>query len=160
MPDKTHEPVDRALAERISRGFVHGVPHNAALGLELVDCSSGQSTVRLPYRRELVGDGETGVLHGGVVTALLDAACGAAVFLRLRVPCRIATLDLRIDYLRPGTPGEDLLARADCYKVTRRVAFVRAQAFHDDESNLVAAAAGTFMLFPGENPSPLPEEGG
>jgi uncharacterized protein (TIGR00369 family) len=160
VTEKIQEPADAALAERVSRGFVHGVPHNAALGLELLDCSSGRSTVRLPYRKELVGDDETGVLHGGVVTALLDATCGAAVFLRLREPCRIATLDLRIDYLRPGKPGEDLLARADCYKVTRRIAFVRAQAYHDDESNLVAAAAGTFMLFPGDDPSPLPEESG
>ena len=60
----------------------------------------------------------------------------------------MATLDLRIDYLRPATPPEDVLARAVCFKITRNVAFVRCIAFHrgSEQTDPIAAAAGTFML--------------
>ena len=58
----------------------------------------------------------------------------------------IATLDLRIDYLKPATPGRDVVARAHCYKLTRDIAFVRGVAFHDDEADPIATSAGTFML--------------
>ena len=102
--------------------------------------------MRLPYRADLVGDPETGVLHGGVVTTLLDACCGASVFMKVKADIPIATLDLRIDYMAPATPSLDLFARAECYRITRNVAFVRATAFHDDESAPIAMSAGTFMV--------------
>jgi len=86
------------------------------------------------------------VLHGGVITSMMDACCGAAVFQALSEPLPIATLDLRIDYLKPATPREAVYAQAHCYKVTRNVAFVRGVAYHDSEDDPIASAAGTFML--------------
>src|SRR5688500_20186307 len=83
----------------------------------------------------------------GVVTGLVDATCGLSVFMKLPDPTRIATLDLRIDYLKPATPGLHLHARADCYKLTKQVAFVRACAYHDDPDDAIASAAGTVMIF-------------
>ena len=59
----------------------------------------------MPYDAKLVGNPETGVLHGGAITALLDGASGAAVFAALVDIVPIATLDLRIDYLRPAESG-------------------------------------------------------
>jgi uncharacterized protein (TIGR00369 family) len=122
-------------------------PYNAALGLRAEAASKDGLTVVLPYRVELVGNPETGLLHGGVITGLVDASCGLSVFLEMRRPARIATLDLRIDYLKPATPPKDVRARAHCYKLTRQVAFVRATAFHDDVSDPIASAAGTFIIF-------------
>ena len=61
-------------------------------------------------------------------------------------PQPIVTLDLRIDYLKPATPKEALLARAQVYKVTKQVVFVRAVAFQSDEDSPIANAVGTFML--------------
>lgn len=142
---------DKAVVLRLANdAFAAGVPHNAALGLCAIDCGPDFATLRLPYDARLVGNAETGVLHGGAVTSLLDATCGLAVFIRLGSPRRIATLDLRIDYLKPGTCGRDVVARAQCYKLTRQVAFVRALAFHDDESDPIASSAGTFMIFADE----------
>jgi uncharacterized protein (TIGR00369 family) len=136
----------RARRHKILRAFAEAVPHNKALGVSIVEIGDGWARYKLPYDQRLVGNPETGVLHGGAITALLDACCGSAVFNALAEPQPIATLDLRIDYLSPAEPGRDVLARADCYKVTRNVAFVRAVAYHDDESRPVAAAAGTFMV--------------
>src|SRR3569833_2821949 len=85
-------------------------------------------------------------LAGGVVTTLLDHVCGMAVWTALDRSTSIATLDLRIDYMRPAKPGLDLLARARCYKLTRSVAFVRAWAYGEGPDDAVAAAPAAFVL--------------
>ena len=102
--------------------------------------------LKIPYRPELVGDPDTGVIAGGVVTTLLDSACGWATGLALKEPTSIATLDLRIDYMRPAAPGKDIFATAHCYKLTRSVAFLRAVAYDVDAADPVAAAQAAFML--------------
>ncbi|MBX7097577.1 MAG: PaaI family thioesterase [Myxococcaceae bacterium] len=134
--------------EALRLAFRDFVPHNQALGLTLLDAgvSPAFATMKLPYDARFAGHDATGVLHGGVITTLLDATCGASVFLKLRTPTPIATLDLRLDYLKPATVGRDVIARAECFKATHNVAFVRALAYHDDANDPIAAAAGTFML--------------
>lgn len=127
-------------------GEEHQVPFGAALALETVSITEGTVIARLPYREELVGNPDTGVLHGGAITALLDHASGAAVRFALREPDVIATLDLRIDYTRPATPGKDVYCAAFCYKVTHSVAFTRATAYHEDPDDPLASSVGTFML--------------
>lgn len=135
------------ILRRMNEGFVAGVPHNHAMGMRVTDFGAAHAVSEVPYRDDLVGNADTGVLHGGVVTAALDATCGAAVLMKLGRQTRIATIDLRIDYLKPATPGETLVARADCYKITRQVAFVRAVAHHGDIEAPIAMATGTFMIF-------------
>ncbi|MSP60711.1 MAG: PaaI family thioesterase [Myxococcales bacterium] len=136
--------------------MIGGVPFNTALGMRVEGVAEGTATVLLPYRTELVGNPDTGGLHGGVITSLIDAGCGLAVVLKLMRATRIATLDLRIDYLRPATPPRDVRARCECHKVTRQIAFVRAVAYHDDPGDAIASAAGTFMIFD-EGRSPMGE---
>ncbi len=137
-----------ALLAQLNRNFNRIVPHNQALGMEMVALEDGAARMRLPYSLDLVGNPETGVLHGGPITTLMDACCGAAVFMKLPSPVPIATLDLRIDYLRPATAGRDVLAFATCFRLTRNVAFVRGVAYHAEtgEDDPIAAAAGAFML--------------
>ncbi len=115
-------------------------------GMQIVRKAPGEAWATLPYRAEFVGYADTGVLHGGVVTTLLDETCGMAVQLALDGRTPIATLDLRIDYQRASTPGMELKAHAMCYSITRSIAFVRATAYEDDESNPVATATGCFMI--------------
>jgi uncharacterized protein (TIGR00369 family) len=147
MSAPTPPPKAQVLAV-MTQAFRDGVPHNAALGLEMVDVGPGEgyATMRLPYSESLVGDPATGVLHGGAISSLIDATCGAAVFMKLTRPLAIATLDLRIDYLKPATPGLAVFARADTIKLTRNVGFVRALAYHEDAADPIAAATGTFMI--------------
>lgn len=141
--DITAQDVDRVLQNG-------AVPHNTALGLRAHDCGDGWITISLPYDEKLVGNPDTGVLHGGAITALLDASCGLAVFLAMPNPQRIATIDLRIDYMGPAPPGKSVVCRAECYKLTRHVAFARAVAYIHDPDDAVATAAGSFMIFDGD----------
>ncbi len=137
------------MLDAMNKYFAEGVPHNHALGLSMTALAPGEATMRLPYRHELIGNPDSGVIHGGAITSLMDACCGAAVYARIGKPIAIATLDLRIDYLKPATPGEAVIAHATCYKATRHVAFVRCLAYHDGadrQTDPIAHAAASFML--------------
>jgi len=137
---------DDELQVKMTRAFSRGVPHNLALGIRILETSPTESSFELPYDARLVGNPETGTLHGGAITALLDAASGAAVFAALPSLVPIATLDLRIDYLKPAEPGKPVICKASCYNMTRNVAFTRALAYQDAEANVIAHSVGTFML--------------
>ncbi|RLB49148.1 MAG: hypothetical protein DRJ42_21650 [Deltaproteobacteria bacterium] len=152
--DDTPSDETRARLERMHRQFADSVPHNNALGIELLELRDGEADMRMPWAPHLVGNPDTGVLHGGVITALLDACCGAAVFQSLREPKPIATLDLRIDYMKPARPRAEVHAHAKVTKVTRNVAFVRAAAHHGDPEDPVATATASFMLGTSSGPPP------
>lgn len=136
--------LDPALVEKYVRG---GIPHCAALNIRVVALNSNSATFALPYNPDLVGDPLTGVLHGGAVTTLVDSVCGIAVFAALQRLEAIATLDLRIDYLRPAAAHKELYATAECYRLTRSIAFLRARAYHPDTPDeWVASCVSAFMI--------------
>ncbi len=126
--------------------LIEHVPHARALNMTILDAKPAQAWLSIPYDEKLIGNIETGVIHGGVITALLDNTCGVAVQLAMPERTSIATLDLRIDYMKPATPGLALIGHAHCYKVTRNIAFVRGTAYHTDPEDPIAACVGTFML--------------
>jgi len=127
-------------------GIYPDIPQARALGIKLQSHGGGRACLSLPYRADLVGNPDTGVIAGGVITTLLDHCSGQAVHSALDSLTSIATLDLRIDYMRPATPGSEIVAEAHCYKVTRSVAFVRATAHDGDAADPVATAQAAFML--------------
>ncbi len=131
---------------RAARQFIEAIPHSCALGMVLDLVEDGVAVVSMPYDARLVGDPQTGVIHGGAVSALMDTCAGTAVMSHPTGAAGTATLDLRIDYMRPATPGHRITARAECYHVTRSVAFVRATAHDADTARPVATATGAFTL--------------
>lgn len=124
------------------------IPHSNALGLALRSFSNDKCELTIPYADHLIGDPETGVVHGGAITALLDNAAGmvARPADMPRDIASIATLDMRIDYMSAATPGRDIIAYAHCFKRTKNVAFVRAVAYQEDINDPVATCTATFML--------------
>ncbi|WP_420395231.1 PaaI family thioesterase [Nioella sp.] len=131
---------------RIAKQFIEAIPFSKALGMSLDDIGDGFAVISMPWSEDLVGDPHSGVIHGGAVSALMDTCGGAAVMSHPDAPAGTATIDLRIDYMRPATPGQRIIARAECYNVTRSVGFVRASAFDEDEDRPVATAAGAFTV--------------
>ncbi|SLN63551.1 hypothetical protein PSA7680_03357 [Pseudoruegeria aquimaris] len=137
---------DKPTLAQIAAQFINAIPHSRALGMEIKDVEPGLVRITMPYDARLVGDPRTGVMHGGAVSALMDTCCGAAVISHPKAPVTTATLDLRIDYFRPATPGQTILCEAHCHLMTRSAAFVRATAWDDDTDRPVAAANGVFTL--------------
>jgi uncharacterized protein (TIGR00369 family) len=121
-------------------------PYSRELGLTLHSVRPEWCVIKVPYDERLVGNPKTRVLHGGVVTALLDSCYGLAIFVRMNKLRGMATLDLRIDYLKPATPGRDVLGGAVCYKLSNDLAFVRGSAYHDTPDDPIATSAAIFMF--------------
>lgn len=132
--------------KEMSRKFISALPYARELGLDVTEVGEGYTEMTMPYDPRLVGDPETGVIHGGAVSALIDTCCGSAVMSHSDVGNITATLDLRIEYLRAATPNQMIIAQATCHHVTRSVAFVRAAAYDDNRDLPVATASGSFTV--------------
>lgn len=133
------------LNEALRQRFADAIPHAKALGVEVTAVSADATDMRLPYRDDWLGDIERGVIHTGVITTLVDGASGLALLAKLANFESIATLDLRMDYLRPAVAGKALHCRAQCYRTTSHIGFVRASVWQDDPEQPVAVSQSVFM---------------
>ena len=122
--------------------------HGRALGLEYRQSADDWIELALPWREELVGLTQEGILASGAIVSLVDTAGGASIWMALGKFQPIVTIDLRLDYLRPAVKGETVIARCECYKLTRAIGFVRGVAHGGDDDRPIARATGTFMLNP------------
>ncbi len=132
--------------------LVTHIPHCVELGMTVEEAFPYGVTIKLPMQDCLIGDTARGVVFGGVITTLLDQVGGSTVMCSLSDIVSIATIDLRIDYMKRATPGQALFGRGRCYRLTRNVAFVRGEADHGDPDDPFAIFTSTYML--AANPLP------
>ena len=119
------DPIDQARLAKLKIWFEKGIPFNKFVGLELVALERGHAVLRIPWRHELIGDPSRPAVHGGVISMLADTAGGAACFAMLDSDDdRVSTVDLRVDYLRPG-PAEELVCEANIVRMGNRVGVTR-----------------------------------
>jgi uncharacterized protein (TIGR00369 family) len=123
--------------------------HNRLIGVEYHAHGPDWVELRLPYAEKLVSDPKTGILASGPIFTMMDMATSLSIWLKRGQFQPQATLDLRIDYLRPATPGQAVIGRGECYRLTKSIAFVRGQAHDGDPERPVANVAGTFMFTAG-----------
>ncbi|MEH6403492.1 MAG: PaaI family thioesterase [Sneathiella sp.] len=123
-----------------------GIPQCGDIGVKVLELEDSGVTMSIPYNEKFSGNPVSGVLHGGIITTLIDSASGMCIYIKLKKYIPIATLDLRIDYLKPATPFEELRAYAECYRLTKQIAFVRAVAYHTDRNDPIANSVSTFMM--------------
>jgi uncharacterized protein (TIGR00369 family) len=126
--------------------YVRNGGHSGALGIDYVDHGDDWAELSLPYDERLVGMPESGILASGPIVSLMDMATGLAIWIRLGRFRHQATLDLRVDYLRPARPGNAIIGRGICYGITKSVGFVRGLAHDGDPGDPVANVTGTFMF--------------
>ena len=138
---------DASVLEFVRAFMEAEIPFNRYLGIRLLELGEGEATLEIPFRAELIGDPFRPALHGGVISALLDTCGGAAVFSTFTdVGDRTSTVDLRVDYLRPGRQ-EDLRAKGRIIRIGNRVAVVSLVAFHPGaEDAPIATGTGVYNV--------------
>jgi uncharacterized protein (TIGR00369 family) len=119
--------------------------HFHALGMAFTQIERGRINAQLPYSPVIVGNPENGIIHGGALTALLDTSCGFAAVTALEQLTLCPTMDLRIDYMRPATPGQTIYAEAEAYRVTSNVIFCRGMAYQEDKNDPIAYCMANFI---------------
>jgi uncharacterized protein (TIGR00369 family) len=151
--EQDYEPLFQALREI----YQDGLPFNRLLGMQVTKLDLNTAEIRVDMRDELVGNFIRGILHGGVISTVLDAVGGltASVGLlqqlveqeaqeALRRFGKMGTIDLRVDYLRPGF-GKYFIARGAILRAGNKVSVTRME-LHNDEDVLIAVGTGTYLV--------------
>ena len=132
--------------ESLRRLFDHEIPFNAYLGLRVLDLERGRMSAEIPFRPEFIGDFRRPALHGGVISMLADTIGGGAVFTLTDRGDRVATIDLRVDYLRPGRP-EPIRAEGIVLRVGNRVGVSSITVTHPSTPDApIAVAKGVYTI--------------
>jgi uncharacterized protein (TIGR00369 family) len=139
-------PVDSSFDPERFVSTLASRAHGGLLGLRYIAHGTDWSELAIDYSERLVGDDASRVLASGPILALMDMATSMAIWIKQQRFRAQATLDLRVDYLRPATPGKAVIGRGECYRLTHSVAFVRGQAHDGDPADPVAHVAGTYMF--------------
>jgi uncharacterized protein (TIGR00369 family) len=131
---------------KLFTSYASQVGHGGALGIDYVGHGEDWVELGLDYQEKLIGVRKSGVIASGPIISLMDMATSMAIWVKLDRFRHQATLDLRIDYLRPSTPGKRIVGRGECYAITNSVGFVRGVAHNGDAGDPVAHVAATFMF--------------
>lgn len=145
------------FVEGLRRIFEHSIAFNQVLGLKIASITPQHVVAHIAMKPELVGHYSFNRIHGGVISAGLDAMGGLAVMAaigarhmdeaplqRLHRFSKLGTIDLRIDYLRPGI-GESFELRAEVMRLGSRVASTRME-FLGADGKLLSTGAAAYIV--------------
>lgn len=143
--------------ELLKEIYEQRMPFDRLLGIRIEELSPEKVLVRIDMREELIGNFVRGILHGGVISAVLDLTGGLVASVELlkhlenqgveevgRRLVRMSTIDLRVDYLRAGK-GAFFTATGSVLRHGNKVTVVRTE-FSNNENSLVAAGTGTYLV--------------
>ncbi len=136
---------DDGMILQAARQFLSILPHCNFLNMSVVSADRTGLTLELPWSADIVGNRETNVIHSGVVTTLMDTACGISVITVLPRPEGCPTLDLRIDHMGKPEPHKPLYATAEAYRITRNIIFTRGTAWQDSPDKPLVNCVAAFM---------------
>jgi uncharacterized protein (TIGR00369 family) len=136
--------MDFAVLQQVMNDFI---PFNRFCGFRVVSIEPGKARMEVAFRPELIGDPTRHALHGGVISALADTCGGCAVWSSVKdMHSRVSTIDLRIDYLRPGK-AETLIAEAVVVRSGNRVGVCDVRLFHESaQADTVATGKGVYNI--------------
>lgn len=152
------DPLSKALlATHITNLFSEHMPFNQLLGLQIKALGEDKVEIRFPWHEKLMGNPIAKILHGGVTAAVLDTVGGVMAMLyaikyvdytsieefQQNLP-NVGTIDMRVDYLRPGK-GQEFIATAEVIRKGKKVAVCRME-LHNEEGTHIAFGTGTYMV--------------
>ena len=153
----TGEKTDKELFEAISTIFNEKVPFNNVLGIKVESLHYDRVAIRFEMREELVGNFLRGNLHGGVISTVIDVTGSLSAFMRLQKKLtgktldqkmahieKLGTIDLRVDYLRPGV-GQWFVCTAHILRTGNKVAVTRSE-LRNDSDDLIAVGTGSYVV--------------
>ncbi len=120
------------------------IPWSAALDVQFLSSGDGIAAMRMPWRADL--SDQHGAVATGALVSLVDHACGAAVMSRLSGQLVISTLNLKVDQVRRPEPECEVTVWSHCHSLSKSKAFVRAEVWDRDPSDIVVAAQGVFSI--------------
>jgi uncharacterized protein (TIGR00369 family) len=137
--------------------YENDLPFNRLIGLKIKSISLEKVKTEFTMHTDLIGNPVQKTLHGGVISSVLDATGGlvasAGIIQRmnndpvdtvLKQFSKVGTIDLRVDYLRPGR-GEMFTAEANIMRSGRKVAVTR-MALHNEQNTLIGVGTGTYLV--------------
>lgn len=138
--------MDSKQRDQVRSFFRDAIPFNRFLGMDVARFDSGLVQLTVEFRPEFIGNPVLPALHGGVISSLLDTAGGGAVWSQIEPTDRVSTVDLRVDYLRPGRP-EPLVGQGRVVRLGNRVGVAELRAWHPGrEDKPVAAGMGVYNV--------------
>ena len=134
--------IDKEIFKEVIENFI---PMHKQLGLKLIEIKAGYAKIMIPFKPELVGDPRSNALHGGIISLALDSVGGAAAMTTMISPDdKLSTIDMRVDYLRPGKP-QDFYAEGELARSGNRIIVTRMIAYHEKE-NPIAEGKGVYNV--------------
>lgn len=144
---ETHEEENQLYSElEVTEFMERGIPFNAHLGVKKHHFERGNITLKLEPLPHFTGDPTRPALHGGLIATLADTAAGMAVFSILKRTWTTSTIDLRVDYLRPGMTDETLYANSKVIRQGSRVCVIHTTIYQNDVGGPIAMSSATYSI--------------